>query len=151
MIKGFRLFALSALVLATLGFSAIGAMALTPVTKTELPISSVTPEPKDEIVGTVTATEVTSTEPAGTVEPADTNDSMSTAEPVETETASPDRNSSTDTNGSSLDKSSGNSGRDSGNGSVQDMGSSNSNPDSHNGSGHNSGSGQSDATGNSGN
>ena len=105
MTKGFRLFVLSALVLAALGFSAIGAMALAPVTRTDLPTSSVTPEPKDEIGGTVTATEVTSTEPAGTVEPVDPKDSMSTPEPVETETARPDRNSSTDMNhGNSLSR-----------------------------------------------
>ena len=151
MTKGFRLFVLSALVLAALGFSAIGAMALAPVTRTDLPTSSVTPEPKDEIGGTVTATEVTSTEPAGTVEPVDPKDSMSTPEPVETETARPDRNSSTDMNGSSPDKSTGNPGHDSGNGSGRDAGASNSSPDSHSGSGHDSGGSQSDATGNSGN
>jgi hypothetical protein len=137
--KGFRLFTLSALVLAALGFSAIGAMALTPVTKTELPSSSMTPEPKDKVVGTVMATDVTSTEPASTVEP------------VGTETASPDKGTSHYLNGSSLDKSNRNSSQDSGNGSGQNMGGSNSSQDSQNGSTHDSGSGSSNGTSNGGN
>jgi hypothetical protein len=155
--KAFRLIALSALVLTALGFSAVGVMALTPAAKPELPTSSMTPEPKDLIVGTVTATDITSTEPVGTkettstAEPVEMKDSTSTVEPTGTETTNPDKNSPSGLNGSSVDKNTNNSSHDSGNGNGQNAGGSKFNRDSHNGSGSTSGSGPTDATGNSGN
>jgi hypothetical protein len=138
--KSFRLFALSVVVLAALGFSAVGAKALTPVTPTETATASVTPD-----VGTPTATDIAGTE---TAEPEDITSSV---EPVETEIASPDKSSSGGQHESNLEQSGGNSGQDSGNGSSQDMSGSNTSQDSNNGSNHDSGSGSGNSSGNSGN
>lgn len=156
--RTFRLLALSAVVLTALGFTAVGAMALTPVTRIGVVTTSATPESKDEVVGTVTVTDILGTQTVttqdltGTAEPSSKEDSISTVEPVETETASPDiHHSSGEQNGSNQDMTTNNLNRDSGNRSGQNMGNNQSGQDSQNSSNHDSGNGSNNSSGSGGN
>lgn len=65
--KSLRLFVLSALVLTAMAFSAVGAMALAPMSGTGTPAASVTSDPKQEVVGIVTALDANTIAIDGTV------------------------------------------------------------------------------------